>query len=82
VRLVLLIAFAGAFACRGNGSVVTDGSAVAGGDLGGGAVYVPCSTLCYRPGDCAVAYPDDDICPSGFRCAYPSGCITDGGAGD
>jgi len=28
-----------------------------------------CTTKCLRPRDCAFAYPDDDRCPTGFRCA-------------
>jgi hypothetical protein len=42
------------------------------------AVYNSCSTLCYRPGDCALAYPDDDRCPANFLCASRFTCVTDG----
>ncbi len=28
-----------------------------------------CTTKCLRPSDCAFSYPDDDRCPTGFRCA-------------
>jgi hypothetical protein len=42
------------------------------------SLYQECSTLCLRPGDCAVAYPDDDVCPAGFRCARTFSC-RDGG---
>jgi hypothetical protein len=45
----------------------------------GGPVFNSCTSLCYRPGSCEVAYPDGDICPPGFQCAWPFGCATDGG---
>jgi hypothetical protein len=38
------------------------------------SAYQECSTLCLRPGDCAVAYNDDEICPVGFRCALTFSC--------
>jgi hypothetical protein len=31
--------------------------------------YEFCTSFCLRPSDCALAYPADDYCPSGFRCA-------------
>jgi hypothetical protein len=38
------------------------------------SAYQACTTLCVRPGDCAVAYNDDEICPVGFRCALTFSC--------
>jgi len=38
------------------------------------SAYQACSTLCVRPGDCAVAFNDDEICPPGFRCALTFSC--------
>jgi hypothetical protein len=67
-------------ACRSGGVVITDGGGDTGGagDLGG-SIYVPCTTLCYRPSDCALAYPNDGYCPPGFRCSLNFRCDSDGG---
>ncbi len=42
--------------------------------------YVECDTFCLRPGDCAIAYNDNGICPAGFLCARTFSCVSDGGA--
>ena len=39
-----------------------------------GAVYQECSSICLRPRDCAIAYPDGNICPPGFLCALRFMC--------
>jgi hypothetical protein len=54
-------------------------NAGAGGDLGvngalDAAVYQECSSICLRPSDCAIAYPDGTICPPGFLCALRFHC--------
>jgi len=73
MRLALLLLLAG---CAGSGN---------GSDAGvqlpadGGAVFSTCTALCYRPGDCEVAYPDDDVCPPGFLCSLHFTCVADGG---
>jgi hypothetical protein len=36
--------------------------------------YSECTTVCRRPGDCAIAYPDGKICPPGFICGRLSTC--------
>jgi hypothetical protein len=46
------------------------------------AVFQECTTVCWRPSDCAVAYSSDDICPPGFLCGLRFRCIPDGGGGD
>jgi hypothetical protein len=40
-----------------------------------GSVYHECSTVCYRPGDCALAYSSGNICPAGFLCALYFHCV-------
>jgi hypothetical protein len=50
--------------------------------IGDASVFAECFTRCLRPSDCAVAFPDDNICPPGFRCARTFQCVGDGGAGD
>jgi hypothetical protein len=37
-------------------------------------VFQPCTSVCYRPADCAVAYPDQGLCPSGFACSRTFSC--------
>lgn len=78
VLVALLIAALALFApaCSPSGNRA-DASAPSLDD--GGAVFSSCTTLCYRPGDCAVAYPDDDVCPAGFLCSSRFRCVTDGG---
>lgn len=39
-----------------------------------GSVFEECSTICLRPSDCAIAYPDGTTCPAGFRCALTFQC--------
>jgi hypothetical protein len=46
------------------------------------AVFQECTTVCWRPSDCAVAYSSDDICPPGFLCGLRFRCIPDGGGAD
>ena len=49
-------------------------------DLGdAGIAYDPCTTWCLRPGDCMFAYPSDESCPLGYRCASRFSCSPDGG---
>ena len=69
---LLLVALAGCTSAK----PVADG-AVDGG-MTDGLVYERCSAVCVRPSDCALAYPDDEFCPPGYRCStfYPCG---DGG---
>jgi hypothetical protein len=44
-----------------------------------GLAYERCSTYCLRPADCLIAYPSDEFCPAGYRCAYLFTCTADGG---
>jgi hypothetical protein len=67
----VLVLGAGAIACK----------RAATGVPGGGppnldaAVFQECTSVCFRPGDCAQAFNDDGICPVGFLCAlHYSGC--------
>ncbi len=46
---------------------------------GGVPVYEECTTVCLRPGDCALAYSSGDVCPPGFHCASRFSCTPDGG---
>jgi hypothetical protein len=41
-----------------------------------GAVYQACDSVCVRPGDCALAFNDEGICPPGFLCALRYGACT------
>ena len=41
------------------------------------ALYQECTSVCVRPGDCALAYNDDGICPPGFFCALRFTCNPD-----
>ncbi len=41
------------------------------------AVFQECTTVCLRPGDCAVGFPDNGTCPAGFRCARTFQCGRD-----
>ena len=63
-------------------SAVPDGAPPDGGGVSDARFGYECFTLCYRPGDCQVAYPDDDICPAGFLCGRTFLCVSDGGSGD
>src|SRR5689334_10219649 len=38
------------------------------------AVFQECDSVCVRPGDCAMAFNDDGICPAGFLCALRFQC--------
>jgi hypothetical protein len=52
-----------------------DGSVmVPDGGLPDAIVYESCTTVCLRPSDCAIAYPADDYCPAGFKCALRFSC--------
>jgi hypothetical protein len=42
-----------------------------------GTPLTECDTVCLRPGDCALAYNDDGICPAGFLCARSFACGRD-----
>jgi hypothetical protein len=67
-RFLLLIVLAGCASHNGTAPPIqqqTDRDA---------SVYQSCTTICVRPGDCAIAYNDDEICPAGFRCARTFSC--------
>jgi hypothetical protein len=75
MRVVLGLAVGGGAVGGGAGC----GSNTASVDLGAGggsdgAVFQECSSICLRPGDCAIAYPDGSICPPGFLCALRFMC--------
>jgi len=60
-----------------------DGSAaLADGGVPDGIAYEQCTTYCLRPADCALTYPSDDLCPSGFLCAARFSCSADAAARD
>jgi hypothetical protein len=72
----MLLALAG---CRGAGSTLDLAAPIIDGGSDGPA-YVPCTTFCLRPGDCAFSYNADGVCPFGFLCALTFQCVADGGA--
>jgi hypothetical protein len=39
-----------------------------------GPAFEECSSICLRPSDCAIAYPDGNICPQGFLCSLRFSC--------
>jgi hypothetical protein len=45
--------------------------------IGDAAIYQECDSVCVRPGDCAMIYNDDGICPAGFLCALRFSCNPD-----
>jgi hypothetical protein len=45
--------------------------------IGDAAIYQECDSVCVRPGDCAMIYNDDGICPPGFLCALRFTCTPD-----
>ncbi len=64
-------------ACGAGGCGTTPGKPIdlgagAGGD--GGPFQQECTTLCLRPSDCAVAFPDGNLCPPNFLCARTFNC--------
>ena len=73
MRLLLVLLLA---ACSSTGGGA-DASAQSPAD--GGQVFATCTALCYRPGDCEVAFPDGDVCPPGFLCSLHFSCVADGG---
>jgi hypothetical protein len=71
MRWALLLVAAGLVGCVSN-AVATDLGAGGAGDLG--PVYEECRSICLRPSDCAIAYPDGNICPPGFLCSLRFSC--------
>jgi hypothetical protein len=75
VKAMRLVAFALALAlaaCETAKSSVSPGTTPRALD---GAVFQECTTVCFRPSDCAVAYSSDDICPPGFLCGLRFHCV-------
>jgi len=70
LALVLLV---GAGACTSKGSSQVGPPK----QLGDAAIYQECDSVCVRPGDCAMIYNDDGICPPGFLCALRFTCTPD-----
>jgi hypothetical protein len=75
--LALLLA-----ACGGSVTELHDAAVPLDGGSHDAIVFESCSSICLRPSDCAIAYPDGDICPPGFECATRFSCDSDGGGTD
>ena len=73
LALALVVA-AGAGACN---TAVGKGKVTPPTGIGDAAIYQECDSVCVRPGDCAMIYDDDGICPAGFLCALRFSCNPD-----
>jgi hypothetical protein len=62
--------------CNPGGGPVDLGAS---GSVADGPVFRVCGSICVRPSDCQVAYPDDQFCPPGFLCSNQFACVSDGG---
>lgn len=79
MKRVLLAALFACAACPEPKPVSDQGVAVDRPPMVDGPFFERCRTTCVRPGDCQIAYPNDEVCPPGFRCSFTFACTADAG---